>query len=161
MSLYFEWIKSSGSHVPYGCKEPRLYFVQKEETLEVTLDSLVEILKLDVTINSSNERVWLDSKVNLKLDTGTSSDYSIHSEFSLWRNSTLLATEKFALTNQIGKEGKVKTLMNSIGISCTDALLAPGNYTYTLKARRIEDVEENVSNFEVKDRGLKAVVYLQ
>jgi len=142
VSLYFEWIKSSGSHVPYGCKEPRLYFVQIKEPMDVTLDSLVEILKLDVTINSSKEKIWLDSKVNLKMDTGTSSDYSIHSEFSLWRNSTLLATEKFALTNQLGKEGKVKTLMNSVGISYTDGLLAPGNYTYSLKARRIEDRSE-------------------
>ncbi|WP_417898839.1 hypothetical protein ABN702_22680 [Bacillus haimaensis] len=161
MSLYFEWIKSSGSYVPYGCKEPRLYFDQIKEPLHVPLDSLVEILMLEVTIDSAKERVWLDSKVNLKMETGISSEYSILCEFSLWRNSTLLATEKFALTNQIGKEGKVKTLMISVGISCTDDLLPPGNYTYTLKVRRLEDVEENVSNFEVKDRGLNAVVFLQ
>ncbi|MGD6831772.1 hypothetical protein ACQCT5_06390 [Sutcliffiella halmapala] len=161
MSLYFEWIKSSGPHGPYGCMEPRLYFVQIKEPMDVTLDSLVEILKLDVTINSSKERVWMDSKVNLKMDTGISSEYSIHSEFSLWRNSTLIATENFALTNQLGKEGKTKTLINSIGISWIDDLLPPGNYTYTLKVRRLEDVEENVSNFEVKDRGLNAVVFMQ
>jgi hypothetical protein len=157
VSLYFEWSKEGKSSV----NDQGYYFVQAKDAMDVTLDSIVEIFTLDVKITSTMQRVWLDSKVNLKIETGTTSEYSIHTEFFLWRNNKLLTTENIALTNQIGQDGKIKTLMNSISLSWTDVLLTPGNYTYTLKARRLENVEENISTIQLKDRALNAVVFPQ
>lgn len=157
MSLYFEWSKEGKN----SSNDLRYYFVQAKETMDITLDSIAEILKLDMKITSSMQRVWLDSKVNLLIETGTSSEYSIHTEFFLWRNNKLLTTENIALINQIGQDGKKKALMNSISLSWTDVLLTPGNYTYTLKARRLENIEENISTIQLKDRALNAVVFPQ
>lgn len=156
MSLYFEWSKEGKN----SGNDQRYYFVQAKEMMDVTLDSIVEILKLDVKITSTMQKVWLDSKVNLKIETGNPSEYSVHTEFFLWRNNKLLTTENIALTNQLGQDGKIKTLMNTISLSWTDVLLTPGNYTYTLKARRLEIVEENISTIQLKDRALNAVVFL-
>ncbi|MBM7618428.1 hypothetical protein JOC95_000270 [Bacillus tianshenii] len=155
MTLYFEWIKNSGGQ---DKGKERFNFVQTNETMEVTHDSLVEILKLDVTILSPMEKVCLDSKIGLKVETGAPSEYSIHSQVSLWRNSTLLTSETIASTNQLGREGKIKTFMNSISLSWTDVLLAPGKYTYTVKAGRMNDEEKNISTVQVQDRVLNALV---
>ncbi|MGM0837581.1 MAG: hypothetical protein ACQEV7_15600 [Bacillota bacterium] len=157
MSLYFEWSKEGKN----SSNDQRYYFVQAKEPMDITLDSILEILKLDVKITSTMQRVWLDSKVNLLIETGTTSEYSIHTEFFLWRNNKLLTTESIALINQIGQDGKKKTLMNSISLSWTDVLLTPGNYTYTLKARRLENIEENISTIQLKDRALNVVVFPQ
>ncbi|WP_078378842.1 hypothetical protein [Sutcliffiella halmapala] len=165
MSLYFEWRKSCGCRVPCNCdtspksKEPRYYFSQTKQTIEIPADASVEVLKLDVVIKLPLEKVKLDSVISTVVKTGEASEYSFHTEFSLWRNDTLITTENYAAIKQLGQDTEIKTLMNTVYLSWTDFILTPGSYTYKVKARRIETSETNIMEISANDRALNAIVF--
>ncbi|WP_223701247.1 hypothetical protein [Sutcliffiella deserti] len=164
MSLYFEWRKSCGCRVPCNCKtstkstEAMYYSAQTKEAREIPPEHHEKLLTLEVKTKFPKERIKLDSILSILLETGTVQEYSYYIEFTLWRNDILITTQHFASLRQLGQIDQVKTIIGTMNISWTDYIASPGSYIYTVKAKRSDLLEENLTNVKIKNGTLNALV---